>query len=661
MTEKTYCRICEAACGLTVARDAAGAPQKLLPDREHPISRGYVCAKGTRFIETATHPSRITAPMKRAPSGALERTSWREALASISQKLRSIRAQYGDHSIGVYFGNPLAFSTLGNIGLISFLKALNTRNVYYAGTQDCQNKFAAAQLIHGSPVIHPIPDLHRAKLAVFFGTNPAVSQCSFVHLEGGAKIFDEMERRGAKLVWVDPRKSESAMRWGRHLPITPGADVWLILALLSLASEGYRQDPYTEGLKELLSFAHRISLEEASSRCGISVEEIQRLSQEIKEAPSTAFHLSVGVNQGPFGTLAYVALQALSYVTGNFDRAGGSLFHPLALWLADLFRLAKIGTDPKQSRVGGFPSVLDALPGGVLADEILTPGRDQIKAMIVVAGDPLVSMPGEAKLREAFGSLELLVSLDLFENQTGRMSHFVLPTTSWLERWDVATTTVTFQQAPLIQWASPVMAPPNEARDELWIFASLLEGLGSLHPVRWLGKLPWARMLPAFGYGLRAPSPKPGRYLGRGPRTPNKKVRFWSEALRRETERLLQSKTNEGGFVLVGRRRRLGHNSWLHHGARDGDAEGYAWLHPEDMQALSLQAGASLELRSAAGVLSLPAQPKEGVARGTIVVPHGVPGLNINALIPSGEEQIEPISGQHVMTGIPIEVRTIVK
>jgi anaerobic selenocysteine-containing dehydrogenase len=147
MIDKTYCRICEAACGLLVERDEHQNPIKLLPDKNHPISKGYICAKGTRFLEVARHPSRLTHPMKRGDDGVLRPVSWDEALQFVSKKLKAIRGQYGDHAVGLYYGNPLAFSALGIIGLINFMKALKTRNVFSSGTQDCQNKFAGGELM----------------------------------------------------------------------------------------------------------------------------------------------------------------------------------------------------------------------------------------------------------------------------------------------------------------------------------------------------------------------------------------------------------------------------------------------------------------------------------------------------------------------------------
>ncbi|MEI8254231.1 MAG: molybdopterin-dependent oxidoreductase [Deltaproteobacteria bacterium] len=656
-----YCRICEAACGLRVDRDAAGAPTRLWPDRDHPVSAGFACAKGTRFLEVARHPDRLRYPMRRDAHGRLQRVAWDDALDGAGKRLRAIVDEHGPHAVGIYYGNPMAFNARGTLALVRFMQALGTRNIFGANSQDCANKFAAGVIMHGSPVIHPVPDLARCDLAVFFGSNPAVSQSSFVHLERGSLAFDRLVERGARVVWVDPRRTESARRWGEHLPIRAGSDVWLILALLNLlADRAPSHDPRVEGLDRLLAVAALVGPDIAALRTGIPAGRITDLAGRIRRAKATALHLSVGVNMGPFGTLSYVALQALAYVTGNYDAAGGSLFTPLAGTFADLLHRLGVGAQVQRSRIGGFESVMDALPGGVLADEILTPGRDRIRAMIVMAGDPVHSIPGSDRLAEAFDSLEQLVCIDLFENHTGRLADVLLPATSWLERWDAAIATMPFQTTPWVQTAGPVMDPPGEARSEGWTLAALARAMGKPMKLDAIERWVPDRWLPSTRHGIRARGPEPRSYLGRGPRTPGRRVRFWHVALEPEIARIdleLARAVPVGGFVLIGRRRRIGHNSWLHGGVRDGDAENQAWMARSDMDTLGARDGDAVYITSAAGEIRIHARAHESVLAGTVVVPHGLAGVNVNSIIPSGVDAIERVSGNHVMTGIAVEVR----
>ncbi len=676
----TFCRICEAACGLLADLGSSGQPVRLRPDREHPVSQGFVCAKGTRFLEVAEHPERLLSPLRRRADGAYECITWDEAMAFVAQRLRPILERYGPHAVGIYFGNPLAFNTLGLLTMLAFMRALGTRNVFSAGSQDCQNKFAGSQIVHGSPFIHPLPDFEHTDVAVLLGTNPAVSQTSFMHLEGGSTVFDRLQQRGGTIIWIDPRYTESAQRWGKHVAIRPGTDIFLLLALVHALRERYHPDPRVEGLDTLLDLAAAYPIARAAVLTGIAPARMNDLINTIRTAHRATFHMSVGVNQGAFGTLCYIALQALTYLAGHCDRQGGVLFHPLAVWVAEVARRCGLGTTPVRSRVGQLPSVLNSLPGGILADEILTPGPEQIRALLVVAGDPLTSIPGEARLRQALRQVECLICVDLFQNTTGREADLILPTTSWLERWDIATTTVLFQQTSMLQYTRPVRAAPGTVRSEARILAdlSLVLGrplLGSRALTRlWrcltrdagLAALSTALLWPARQWfrgtwGLPTPRPRPGRYLGRGPRTPGHRMRFWHPDLATEPARLaayaITLPASPGAtFTLICRRRRLGHNSWLHGAVHDGDTDGAAWLAPTDLAALGVPEGGDILLHTTSATLQMPAVPVSGVSPGTIVVPHGVPGMNVNALMPSGVTHLEPLSGQHRMTGIDVQV-----
>ena len=676
---RTFCRICEAACGLRLAPSkGSGDPPRLIPDGEHPVSRGYVCAKGTRFGELANHPERLVHPYIRGVGGRLVRSSWRNAIDYAASAIKGVIASHGPHAVGLYYGNPLAFNTVGNLAAGLFANAIGTRNVFGAGSQDCNNKFAGAEIIHGSPLIHPIPDLDHCDLAIFFGTNPAVSQTSFFHLHGGTRLLDAMTERGAELCFVDVRETESASRWGETVCVRPGTDVWLILALLQrLAPADLAAVDHQTGLEELIALARTVTLKKASALTGLPQKRIRDLAKRIQETPRVAMHMSVGVNMGPFGTLAYVALQALMFVTGNLDRRGGNLFHPLAPRVADLARRFGLGARRARSRIGGFRPRLDTLPGGVLADEITTEGPGQIRALICLAGDPVNSIPGSDRLSEALGELDLVVSIDLFENATGRAADVLLPATSWLERWDVAMPGLLLQHSKLAQVTDGLLAAPGECRPEIRILADLSRAIGrplggSHLAALALGRLPRARLprslarraLGPTGYGLKVPVPQQHSYLGVGPRTRDHKLRFWHSDLSTEPARLRRWEEDYGAddaapsFFLVGRRRKIGHNSWVHGGVRSvRRRDDCAWMHPADAAALGAEDGSSIRIGDEARNIVVRMALEPTVTRGTVVVPHGLPSVNVNRIIRSGADMLEPVSGQHIMTGIPVRVQ----
>jgi formate dehydrogenase len=293
-------------------------------------------------------------------------------------------------------------------------------------------------------------------------------------------------------------------------------------------------------------------------------------------------------------------------------------------------------------------------------------------------------MPDTERLREAFRSLEWLVVIDLFETESGKEADLLLPATSWLERFDFATTTLTFQHAPLLQFGRAVMQPVGESRSEARILADIAKAAGgklnrALLPVRLLSKLEPAKLVEKmatllagaakpfganskYGFGVR--TPQPGTYLGKGPRTPGHKARFWDAALAPELRRLEAAELNAaaqaeaGAFTLLGRRRRLGHNGWLQGAVHDGEPEAIAWLHPKDAEDLGVPAaGGTIRLETDAGALEMKAIPNDGTPLRAVVLPHGVPGMNFNDLVPTGEGSIDRLSGQHRMTGIPVRVK----
>lgn len=627
-------------------RNEAGELVGLRPDKDHPASKGFACAKGTRFVEVATHPDRVLHPRIGA-----EQASWEKALDTVADAISRLRKEHGPHSVGIYFGNPMAFNSLGVAAIVHMVGQLGSRNVFFAGSQDCNNKFAAGRLLHGNPFVHPIPDFEHADLAVVFGSNPYVSQSSFVHLEGGSVgAFGGIAKRGGKIVWVDPRRTESAKRWGRHLPIRPATDAWLMLALLARVGRPSHRADRVEGFEELLAAVQDVDADACLRRTGISPEAFEALVLDLQRSERTAFHMSVGVNMSGFGTIAYVLMQALAYATGNLDAKGGSVFAGTSAPVRWIARRAGLLAEA-HARVGGFRSTVRSLPGGILADEILTPGDERIRALLVIGGDPLRSIPGGSRLEGALKKLDLLACIDMFESRTATHADVFLPATSWLERWDVGLASIPFQARGRAQLSGPLMEPRGEARHDSQILAELATRLRLGGPVWPLLRRDVSRWFPAPAAGVPLPSAKPGRYLKRN------RVTFWNQDIAAELQRLEATpEPAPGGLRLIGRRRRLGHNSWLHGGQRDGTPEASAWMHPEDLATRNLDDGAAIELRTSVGALRVNVRAEPDVSPGTVVMPHGVHGVSLNDILPSGPEHIERVSGQLAMTGIPVEV-----
>jgi anaerobic selenocysteine-containing dehydrogenase len=697
---RTFCRVCEPACGL-VARVESGRLVALRPDREHPISHGWACNKGLATFEIHHDPDRLSHPLKRTPSGSFERLPWDQAFAEIAAKLRAIRAARGDWSTALYIGNPTAFNALVGAGMTPFIAGLGTRQIYSAGSQDCSNKFAGSEFVYGSSTVHPLPDFDHTNYLLILGSNPGVSHMSFISIADPINVLRAAQRRGAKIRFVNPRRIESVKSGvGELIQIRPDTDVYFLATVLNELDRigAFRTDviaAHGKNLDGLRAFIAAYPPERTAGVTGITAETMRTIAREWAEADGASVTMSTGVNMGRHGTLAYWLVQMLSFVTGNLDRRGGNIesvgYYPAA---------ARSGrADPSRaffdSRFGRIRHVRGSLPGNLLADEILTPGPGQVHALFVVAGNPLLSMTDEARLRAALQSLELLVCIDIYRTATAQHAHYVLPATDQFERADVTYAGLGLQHRPHVQYTDAVVAPQAERREEWWIFARLCQELGFKGPLD-EGPRPevfarLARMLERGGLsleqvkaaagGIVLPPLEPGRFFAEHIQTPDGRVdchpAAFAEALRAAAAHFAELQAEPPGQLrLITKRDRFMHNSWFHnvekmkHGER---AHNHLFMHPDDATRLQLRDGDRVRVRSQAGAVELPVKRDTGLMPGVVAATHGWghgdadgmqiaqerPGVNVNRLLRSGPGSFEPLSNMAHMTGIPVEVEAV--
>lgn len=707
-TRTTYCRICEAACGLLADVDD-GRVIALRPDRQHVVSRGFACAKGTRFLEVHRSPDRVDTPLVRA-RGKLEPASWQDAVADAGRRLAEIRRRHGPHSVAVYVGNPSAFGFSMPLAGMGFVRGLGTRNHFNAGSLDCNNKFVVAQRMLGSVATQPVPDLDRARFALLVGTNPSVSQSSFVNAPRMIERLTAIERRGGAVFVVDPRRTETARLVGTHVPIVPDTDAAFLLSLLHVVFDERleRRDTiaaHSVGVDELRLSVRPFTPERVSRLTRVPVEQIRDIARRFALEDGAFCHVSTGVNQGTYGTIAYAAKIALELVTGNLDRAGGSLLPKGALDTARLLRRLGIDEEPPfRSRVGNFSPVMASMPSAILADEILTPGDDQVRALVVVAGNPLLSMPDGDRLAKAFEQLELLVSIDLFVNDTGAYATHVLPCTDFLERADFPLAQLQLQPTPYVQWTDAVATPRGERREEWRILFDLARAAGismfgnraadlamrALLAAGGASTLATTLLTPALGplplvrlrrkpHGLLVDRERPGDFLERRIQTPSKKVELhpedvWARLpdLKSELDTACAAPSSQRGATLrlFTKRERLGHNSWMHASRELSTPAHAAHLSPADAARLGVGDGDRLRLTSATASIELPARIDPDVIEGAVAIPHGYGhhadsgwseakqrgGANVNRLAASGPEAVDPLTGMCRFVGVPVQV-----
>jgi formate dehydrogenase len=709
----TFCRICEAHCGM-IATVEDGQITKLRPDPDNPLSKGYACPKGIAMLDVQNDPDRVVHPLKKGADGEFHRVSWDDALDDIGTRLNAIIASHGRDSIGWYLGNPSAFSYSHVLWRNGFMEALGSPHTYGAGSQDVNNRFAASAMLYGSPVIVPIPDLKRTDLLLIVGGNPLVSHGSLVT---APRIKDELHdivKRGGRVVVIDPRRTETARAF-EHLPIKPDADAWFLLSLINVLVEENLLDEeaiasQSTGWEAVARAAAGFTPESTAERTGIPAEEARRLARDIAAAEGAAVYGRTGSCLGRFGTLVAFLLDALNVATGNLDRPGGAIFGDPPMDLADIAH--RIGADTygtKHSRIGNFPEVLGEMPAAVMAAEMTTPGPGQMRALILSAGNPVVSIPNGEELEEAIQTLDLFISLDLYVNDTNRHADYVLPAATFYEREDLPLFTLSFFATPFIQWTEPVVEPRGEARDDWSIIDAIAKRIGIVpmaEPnLRRLGKLGvkfgprrLVDLLLRTGpkgdlFGLRRgglsisklwKDHPHGLILAEHPRTGvlRKKVRHKDRRIHldhpqisAEIARLGDVAAPSADFPLrmIGLRELRSHNSWMHNAAllmRGGRTHSLR-IHPDDAERIGAQDGGSVRITSKDGSVEVAAKVTDEMTPGTVALPHGwghqggwqlangAGGVNSNLLASTALEDVEPLAGMAHLNGIPVRVEAV--
>jgi anaerobic selenocysteine-containing dehydrogenase len=717
-THYTFCRICEAACGLTVDINAQGAVEKIAPNEQHIASKGYACLKGLKAHEFRDSPDRITQPMKRV-DGQLMPITWEQALSEIGGKLRQLQAAHGGDAIGLYLGNPISMSFLPPLLSAAFVKAFGSSKLYHTGSQDCNNKFVVAERMYGCAQLQPFPDIDHTNFIIAIGSNPVISKMSFISMPHSGKRFKALVARGAKVIWLNPRRTETARQVGEHHFIRPDTDVFFMLAFLhALIETGASNDQQIAasmtGWETVKTLVAPWSPERVAAVTGIPAATLREWVKQYTQADGAALYSSTGVNQGSHGSLAFWLQEVINAVSGNLDRRGGTL---VGKGIVDVTKANRF--DPEKPlekfRLGDVPLVMGAVPAGVLADDILTPGDGQLKALFVTSGNPLLTCPNSQRLTEAFAQLELLVAIDLQESETARHAHYILPGSHWLERADIPFTFNTMMGTtpiPYHQYTDAVLPLKGEAREETGIFLELCRHAGvaiggtkllqaGFTLGRWLKKLPLLgaalpdhnrfiiglvnriaghgslkRMRKAVNGDAR-PELQPGSFIGQRVVTPDGKINLAPAEFCAQLPALEADFTRElgnaGKLKLISKRERYSHNSWTHNHADFVQGKydrNYLNISTTDARDRNLETGQWVRLANAQGAIRVQLAVTDDMMPGAVALSHGwghqqmdrlsvaskTAGSNVNVLARDGLDSLEPISGMSQLNGILVEI-----
>ncbi|HJK91625.1 MAG TPA: molybdopterin-dependent oxidoreductase [Polyangiaceae bacterium LLY-WYZ-15_(1-7)] len=724
-THTTFCRICEALCGLE-AEVEGDRLVALRPDRDHVATRGYGCVKGLEQAAYLRSPDRLKYPLKRVGERRFVRVSWEQALEEIGAKIAAQRAIHPDR-VAMYVGTAAGFGVLHPIFAQGFMTAVGSKSMFSSATQDCASKFAGAHHLYGFPFTQPFPDLDHVQTLIVVGANPAISKWSFLQVSNPIARLREMERRGCRLFFVDPRRTESAKAAGEHVPIRPGTDVFFYLAFLAelLAREARGElrlrhellSRHAKGWEELAAFARPWTAERTADVTRVPPATLRRLVDAFAAADGAALYHSTGVNMGRHGSLCFWLQEAIHLATGNTDRRGGTLVGQGVIDFPAFGKKTGALLRDDQSRVGAFASVNDAYPGGILADEILTPGEKQIRALVVTGGNPLLTMANSGRLARAFRELDLLVALDIFHSETAQLAHYVLPCTAPLQRPDlpfVFPLMLGLQSKPYLQATRALVPPEGEQRDEATIYLDLtraagldlfgakpvqllLEAMKAAHTAKLRRKRPGAQPalpqerlldwllratkqgrfedLVGERHGRLRDAHAPGTFLGARVVTDDGLVDLAPPALMRFAagleEALEAERASAGQLRLITKRAVTTHNSWMHNHARFvREGTNHLHMHADDMAARALQPGDLVDVTSATATVRLPVKRNDDLMPGVVALPHGwghqhaehlsvareTKGVNVNLLAADGPDALEPVSGMARLTGIPVTV-----
>ena len=702
------CNLCEAICGLefTVENNAVVS---IRGDEKDPLSRGHICPKALSLIDLHADTDRLTTPVKRVGE-KWEKIGWAEAYDLVVDGLVSTRKKYGSNAVGLYQGNPNVHSMGAMTHGIPFTSLLRTRNRYSATSLDQLPHQLVDNLLYGHQLLLPIPDIDRTDFFLVLGGNPMASNGSMMTVPDFAKRARALRKRGGRLVVVDPRKTETADIADTHFFVRPGSDALLLLAMIHtiVADGSVRVADYVDGADRLADLVAEFTPAAVAPIVGMSADDISSLARDFAAAKSAVAYGRMGVSTQQFGTVCQWAIQVLNMITGNLDRPGGAMVTDPAIDLISQGIVGRGHFDKWRSRVRDLPEFAGEYPCSTLVDEITTEGKDQIRAMAVLSGNPVLSMPGGTTLNDAFAGLDFMVSFDFYINETSRHAHVILPPTMSLERDHYDLIFNSFAVHNTAKYMPAVLPKQSDAKHDWEIFRDLSlryknrmagstvdrlkarltpksvigEARLRLSPARTLDILLRSRRkglslrkLRANPHGIDLGPLRPG--FPQKLKTKDKRIQLIQDVVVGELPALVDlmhssAVPKDDELLLIGRRHLRSNNSWMHNTARltKGKARHQLLAHPNDLLQRGIEDGSMVSVTSAAGTVDIEVAASEKMMPGVVSMPHGFghqrPGVQLSVATtvtgPSVNDITDParvdaVSANAILNGVPVQVK----
>lgn len=690
------CNLCEATCGLLLTiEDGRVTGARGNPD--DPLSRGHICPKGVAIGDIHADPDRLRRPVRRTGDTWTE-ISWDEAFDLVADKIAATIREHGDDALAIYLGNPNVHSLGSMTHGVALVQSFRTHNKFSATSVDQLPHQFLGHLLYGHQLLLPVPDIDRTSYFLVFGANPMASNGSLMTVPDFPGRLRELTARGGRMVVFDPRRTETAKVASEHHFVRPGTDAWVLLALLNVVfAEGLTRPPsYVDGLDEVARLVEDFTPAVAAEASGVPAAEIERIAREFAAADGAAAYGRIGVSTQEFGTLCQWAVQLLNLVTGNLDRVGGVMLTNPAIDVIGRGLIGRGHHDRFRSRVRQAAEFGGELPVSVLREEIDTPGDGQVRALLTIAGNPVLSTPDGAALDRSISGLDFYAAVDIYVNETTRHADVILPPTTLLERdhYDLVFHALAVRNTA--RFTSAVFDKTREQRHDWEIFREIYLRVARRLPRkaplkrRLVGEARM-RMSPTFLIGMLLRTGRSGTTLtalrkhpegvdlgalrdGQLPGrlgTKDKRIDAAPSIVVGDLERLRVHEVPGGDeLLLIGRRHQRDCNSWMHNSERlvRGRARHHLLMHPADLDARGLVDGAVVTVKSRVGSVSVEVQATEDVMPGVVSLPHGfghqrggtrmgvaaeVAGVSINDL--TDPDRLD-LSGNAALSGVPVTV-----
>lgn len=710
---KRVCHLCEAMCGLSIQKkDAPHAHSPSLHIRANPddvFSKGAFCPKSQGLSDLHLDPDRLRQPLKRVGSDFVP-ISWDQAFADISQRLNQLQKDHGRSSVASYVGNPNVHNFGSLMALPFFFKALRSPNQYSATSVDQLPHMLVAYHMFGHQFLLPISDVDHADYVLILGANPSVSNGSLLSAAGLSSRLKRLTEKGGKVVVLDPRYTETASIASDHHFIRPGTDAFFLSALVKLllphAKIG-RLRAMVKGFEELVPLFEAIDLARVAAVTGIGESEIHEIAREFRERERAFCYGRMGVSTQAFGTVCQWLINLVNILSGNFDEKGGVLFTKPALDSVEM--MAKFGTrgsfGRRRSRVRNLPEFSGEFPSATLADEILTEGKGQVRGLVTVAGNPVLSLPNGRKLERALASLDFYVAIDIYQNETTRFAHYILPPCSPLEHDHFDLVFNALAARNVVRYSPALFEAPADSREdweillELWarldisvkpwqrpLRLSMTKALRKIGTTRLLDM--GLRMGPYKGLTLKKLRENPDG-IDLGPLEPSLPDRLYTKdkkinltpaplleafALFRK-DQLWQGETRRPGeWLLIGRRNLKSNNSWMHNlpSLQSKKDPCFLIMHESDGRDAGIRDGSIVRVSTEVGSIEVPVSLTTRIMPGVVSLPHGWghhrsdtklnlarsnPGVSMNDIV--DDRGVDLFSGNAVLNGQTVRIQNL--